>query len=94
MSQQPRGAVDFKLLARLYRIAAKIPGLDLAGLQRIVDRMYQKPLADLSQLEVSGLIGTLKASRRGVINLDAVLEPADAGQVSCEQQDARSHLAT
>ena len=85
MSQRPNAAVDLKQLARFYRVAAKIPGLDLVGLQRIIDRMYQKPLADLSQLERSGLIGTLKASRRGVISLEAVLQPADAGRISSEQ---------
>ena len=42
MFQRPRAAVDLKQLASLYRIAAKIPGLDVAGLQRIAGRMYQK----------------------------------------------------
>ncbi len=94
MFQQPRAAVDLKQLASLYRIAAKIPGLDVAGLQRIADRMYQKSLADLSRLELSDLIGTLKANRRGVISLDAILQPVDTGQISCDQQDVRIPSAT
>ena len=94
MFQRPRAAVDLKQLASLYRIAAKIPGLDVAGLQRIAGRMHQKSLADLSSLELSDLIGTLKASRKGVISLDVILQAVDTGQISSEQQDVRIPSAT
>jgi hypothetical protein len=82
MSQRPNAAVDLKQLARLYRIAARTPGLDLAVLQRIVDRLYEKPLAELSRLELANLIGTLKAIRRGLISLVVVCQPADSGCIS------------
>ena len=82
MSQRPNAVVELKQLARLYRIAARIPGLDLAGLQRIADRLYEKPLAELTRLEFANLIGTLKAIRRGLINLDVVCQPAETGCIS------------
>ena len=87
MSQRPIAVVELKQLARLYRIAASIPGLDLAGLQRIAERLCQKPLAELSKLELANLIGTLKAVRRGLISLDVVCQPTDAGCIPSEQQD-------
>jgi hypothetical protein len=82
MSQRHNAAVELKQLARLYRIAARIPGLDVAGLQRIADRLYEKPLAELTRLELANLVGTLKAIRRGLINMDVVCQPADAGCIS------------
>jgi len=85
MTLRPNTAVELKQLARLYRIAIRIPGLDLAGLQNITDRMYEKPLAQLSKLELAGLIGTLKAILKGLIDLEVVCHPA-SGCISSEQQ--------
>jgi hypothetical protein len=76
MSQRPTAAVELKQLARLYRIAARIPDLDPAGLQRVTDRLYEKPLAELSKLELAGLIGTLKAHLKGLIDLEVIFQPA------------------
>jgi hypothetical protein len=75
MSQQPSAAVELKQLARLYRIAARIPGLDLAGLQGVTDRLYEKPLAELSRLELANVIGTLKAIRKGLLSLEVIFQP-------------------
>jgi hypothetical protein len=47
-----------------------------------MDRMYQKPLAELTRLELANLIGTLKAIQRGLIDLEAVLQPKDTGCIS------------
>jgi hypothetical protein len=82
MSQRPTATVELKQLAHLYRIAARIPDLDLAGLQRITDRMYQKPLAELTRLELANLIGTLKAIQRGLIDQEAIFQPTDTGRIS------------
>ena len=80
MFQRPSAAVELKQLARLYRIAARIPGLDLAGLKCLTVRLYEKPVAELSRLELAGLIGTLKASLKGLINLDVVCQPTAVGR--------------
>ena len=85
MPLRPNAAVDLKQLALLYRIAAKTPGLDLAGLQCVADRLYQTPLAQLSRLQLAGLISTLKAIRRGLLDLELVRQPSDAGCRSSEQ---------
>jgi hypothetical protein len=82
MSQRPNAAVELKQLARLYRIAARTPGLDLIGLQRIADRLHKKPLTELTRLELANLIGALRAIRRGLINLEVVCQPADTGCIS------------
>jgi hypothetical protein len=85
MSQRLNAAVDLKQLARLYRLAAKMPGLDLVRLQRIADRLHRKPLDQLTRLELANLIGTLKAVRRGMISLEVVCQPADTCGSSLEQ---------
>jgi hypothetical protein len=44
--------------------------------------MYQKPLAELTRLELANLIGTLKAIRRGLIDLEAVFQPTETDRIS------------
>jgi len=85
MSERPVATIELKQLARLYRIAARIPGLDLAGLQRIADRLYEKPLAELTRLELANLIGTTKAIRKGLIDVNVVRQPDGAGYILSEQ---------
>jgi hypothetical protein len=47
MSQRPTATVELKQLARLYRIAARIPDLDLAGLQRLPIGCTRSPWPNL-----------------------------------------------
>src|SRR6185437_6054151 len=60
--QTPRRGPSLKQWARLYRAASRVGGLDSPGLERLAQRLYQKPLAELSMLEAAGLIGMLKAA--------------------------------
>ncbi|HEV3345126.1 MAG TPA: hypothetical protein VG125_32415 [Pirellulales bacterium] len=66
-------------LARLYRAATKVAFFDLAKLQDVCHKLYQKPLEELSMLEVGGVIGTLNAVVKGMVDVKHVLgEPAPA----------------
>jgi hypothetical protein len=71
-------------LARLYRTATKVAFFELAQLEGLSRRLYQKPLAELSAIEVGGLIGTLKAVVKGIVDAKHVRSetaPACNGQV-------------
>ena len=71
-------------LARLYRTATKVACFDLAQLEGLSHRLYQKPLAELSSIEVGGLMGTLKAVLKGMVDAKHVRSepaPASNGQV-------------
>jgi hypothetical protein len=71
-------------LARLYRTAAKVDFFDLAQLEGLSHRLYQKPLAELTTIEVGGLIGTLNAVLKGMVDVRHVRRepaPASNGQV-------------
>ncbi len=59
-------------LARLYRVATRIMSFDLRQLQSLSARLYQKPLEELSMIEVSGVIGTLNAILKGMVDLNQV----------------------
>ena len=66
-------------LARLYRAATKVAFFDVAKLQGLCHKLYQKPLEELSMLEVGGVIGTLNAVVKGMVAVKHVLgEPAPA----------------
>ena len=70
---EPRGQPSLKQWARLYRAASQVAGLDVPRLERLSQRLAQKPLAELSMLEIAGLIATLKAAVQGVIDLKPLL---------------------
>ena len=70
---EPRGQPSLKQWARLYRAASQVAGLDMPQLERLAQRVAQKPLAELSMLEAAGLIATFKASVQGVIDLKLVI---------------------